>query len=102
MWQLDHPSIPWNEAKEWLACIRDNAQDTPFNKLQETMSLACTVLGDGLYIPRLVWIGLLACIIDGQIVTINTLRNLVHKLFKEANDVMNNQLLLGLKTSWIS
>jgi len=60
------------------------------------MCFACTVLGDALDIPRLVWIGLLACTIDGQIVTIETLRNLVGKLLNEANKVMNNQLILGL------
>jgi hypothetical protein len=54
------------------------------------MCFACTVLGDGLDIPRLVWIGPLACTIDGQIVTIDTLRNLVGKLLNEANKIMNN------------
>ncbi len=29
MWQPDHPAIPWHEAYEWLACIRDNAKDMP-------------------------------------------------------------------------
>ncbi|CAM6013301.1 unnamed protein product [Sphagnum balticum] len=27
-WQPDHPAIPWCEAGEWLACVRDNAKDT--------------------------------------------------------------------------
>jgi len=54
MWQPDHPTIPWCEANEWLACIRDNAKDTPFNRLRETMCLACTVLGDGPNVPKLV------------------------------------------------
>jgi hypothetical protein len=58
MWQLDHPAIPRCETDEWLACIRDDAKDTPFNRLRETMRLACTVLGDGPDIPRLVRIGL--------------------------------------------
>jgi hypothetical protein len=43
----------------------------------------------------------MACTIDGQAVTIDTLRNLVGKLLNEANKVMNNQLLLGLQTAWI-
>jgi hypothetical protein len=51
MWQFDHPAIPWCETDEWLAYIRDDAKDTPFNRLQETMRLACTVLGDGPDIP---------------------------------------------------
>jgi hypothetical protein len=49
----------------WLACIRDNAKDTPFTRLRETMRLACMVLGDGPNIPKLVRIGSLACTIDG-------------------------------------
>ncbi len=65
------------------------------------MCLACTVLGDGPDIPRLVRIGPMACTIDGQAVTIDTLRNLVGKLFREANKVMRNELLLGLQTAWI-
>ncbi len=65
------------------------------------MRLACTMLGDGSNIPRFIRIGLLECTIDGQAVTINTLRNLVSKLFSEANKVMSNQLLLGLQTTWI-
>ncbi|CAK9228751.1 unnamed protein product [Sphagnum troendelagicum] len=100
-WQPDHPAVPWCEVDEWLACVRDNAKDTPFNGLRETMRLACTVLGDGPDIPRLVRIGLMACTIDGQAVTIDTLRNLVGALLYEANKVMNNQLLLGLQTAWI-
>jgi hypothetical protein len=76
MWQPDHPAIPWCETDEWLACIRDNAKDTPFNKLRETMRLAYTVLGDGPDVPRLVRIDLLACTIDGQAVTIDTLRSI--------------------------
>jgi hypothetical protein len=43
----------------------------------------------------------MACTIDGQAVTIDTLRNLVGALLREANKVMNNQLLLGLQTAWI-
>jgi hypothetical protein len=43
----------------------------------------------------------MACTIDGQAVTIDTLRNLVGKLFGEANKVMSDQLLLGLHTAWI-
>jgi hypothetical protein len=100
-WQPDHPAVPWCEVDEWLACVRDNAKDTPFNRLRETMRLACTVLGDGSDIPRLVWIGPMACTIDGQAVTIDTLRNLVGTLLCEAKKVMNNQLLLGLQTAWI-
>jgi hypothetical protein len=101
MWQPDHPAIPRCEADEWLACIRDDTKDTPFNRLRETMRLACTVLGDGPDIPRLVWIGAMACTINGQAVTIDTLRNLVSKLLGEANKVMSDQLLLGLHTAWI-
>ncbi|CAM6053252.1 unnamed protein product [Sphagnum tenellum] len=65
------------------------------------MRLACTVLGDEPDIPRLVWIGPVACTIDGQAVTIDTLRNLIGELLREANQVMSNQLLLGLQTAWI-
>jgi hypothetical protein len=54
------------------------------------------VLGDGPDISKLVRIGPLACIIDGQVVTIDTLQNLVGKLLTKANKVMNNQLLLRL------
>jgi hypothetical protein len=61
------------------------------------MHLTCTVLGDGPYIPRLIQIGPMACTIDGQAVTIDTLWNLVGKLPNEANKVLSNQLLLGLK-----
>jgi hypothetical protein len=96
MWQPDHPPIPWCEAEEWLPCVRDSAKDTSFNRLRETMCLAWRVLGDGPDIPRLVRIGPMACTIDGQAVTIDTLRNLVGKLLREANQVMSNQLLLGL------
>jgi hypothetical protein len=99
MWQPDHPIIPWCEADEWLACICDNTKDTPFNRLREIMRLACTVLGDDPGVPRLVRIGPLACTINGQAVTIDTLRNLVGKLFDKANKVMSNQLLLGLQTT---
>jgi hypothetical protein len=101
MWQPDHPIIPWCEADEWLAYIHDNAKDTPFKRLRETMRLVCTVLGAGPDVPRLVRTGPSACTIDCQAVTIDTLRNLVGKLFGEANKVMRNQLLLGLQTTWI-
>ncbi len=96
MWQLDHPTIPWCEANEWLICIHDNAKDTLFNILQNTMRLVCMVLGDGPDIPRLVHINPLACTINGQVVTIDSLRNLVSELLREANKIMSNQLLLRL------
>jgi hypothetical protein len=98
MCQLDHPTIPWREVDEWLAYIRDNAKDTPLNRLRETMCLACMVLGDGPNISRLVRFGPMACTIDGQVITIDTLQNLVGKLFGEVNKVMRNQLLSGLHT----
>jgi hypothetical protein len=101
MWQRGHPAIPWCEADEWLACVCDNAKDTPFSKLRETMRFACRVLGDGPDIPRLVQIGPMACTINSQAVTIDTLRNVVGTLLCEANNVMNNQLLLGLQMTWI-
>jgi len=63
------------------------------------MRLACTVLGDGPNILRLVRINPLACMIDGQAMTIDTLRTLVGKLLNEANKIMNNQLLLKLQTA---
>jgi hypothetical protein len=66
------------------------------------MRLAWRVLGNGLDIPRLIRIGPMACTIDGQPVTIDTLRNLVGELFREANQVMSNQLLLGPQTAWIN
>jgi hypothetical protein len=66
------------------------------------MRLAWRVVGDGPNIPRLVQIGPMACTIDGQAVTIDTLRNLVGELLREANQVMSNQLLLGLQTAWIN
>ncbi|CAM6054230.1 unnamed protein product [Sphagnum tenellum] len=65
------------------------------------MRLACTVLGNEPDIPRLVRIGPVACTIDGQAVTIDTLRNLIGELLREANQVMSDQLLLGLQTAWI-
>jgi hypothetical protein len=34
--------------------------------------------------------------IDDQVVTIDTLQNLVGELLREANQVMTNQLLLGV------
>jgi hypothetical protein len=102
MWQPDHPPIPWCEAEEWLTCVRDSTKDTPFNILQETMRLTWRVLVDGPNIPRLIRIGPMACTIDGQAITIDTLRNLVGKLLREANQVMSNQLLLGLQTAWIN
>ncbi len=95
------PRHPRCEADEWLTCIRDDAKDTLFNRLRETMHLVCTMLGDGLDIPKLVRIGAMACTIDGQAVTIDTLQNLVGKLLGEANKVMSDQLLLGLHTAWI-
>ncbi len=65
MWQLDHPAIPSCETEEWFACVRDNAKDTPFNKLWETMRLAWRVLGDGPDILKLVRIDPMVCAIDG-------------------------------------
>ncbi len=99
MWQPDHPPIPWCEADEWLACVRENAKDTPFSRLRETMCLVGAVPGDEPSIPRLVRIGPMACTIDGQAFTIDTLRNLVDELLREPNRVMRNQLLLGLRMS---
>jgi hypothetical protein len=96
------PPIPWCEADEWLACVRENAKDTSFSRLRETMHLAGAVSGDEPCIPRVVQIGPMACTIDGQAVSINILRNLVGELLPEANQVMRNQLLLGLQTAWIS
>jgi hypothetical protein len=92
MWQPSHPSIPWCEANDWLAYVRDSAKYTPFNRLRETMRLAWRVLGDGPNIPRLVRIGPMACTIDGQAVSIDTLRNLVGELLCEANQMMSNQI----------
>jgi hypothetical protein len=60
------------------------------------MRLACIVLGDGPNIPKFIRISLLTCMINYQAITIDTLWNVVGKLFSEANKVMNNQLLLGL------
>ncbi len=57
MWQPNQPPLPWCEADEWLACVRENAKDTPFSKLRETMRLAGEVSGDEPCIPRLVRIG---------------------------------------------
>jgi hypothetical protein len=59
------------------------------------------MLGDGPNIPRLVQIGPLACTINGQTITIDTLKNLVGKLFSEENKIMSNQLLLELQTACI-
>jgi hypothetical protein len=73
MWQLDHPPIPWCEADEWLACICKNAKDTLFSRLRETMCLVGAVSGDKPDILRFVRIGVMACTIDGQAVTIDTL-----------------------------
>jgi hypothetical protein len=42
--------------------------------------------------PKLVKVGLLACIINGQFMNINMFRNLVCKLFNEANTIMNNEV----------
>jgi hypothetical protein len=39
--------------------------------------------------------------INGQVITINTLQNLVGKLLSEANKIMSNQLLLGFQIAWI-
>jgi len=44
MWQFDHPTIPWCDVNEWCACICESAKDTMFNRLLETMRLACTSL----------------------------------------------------------
>ncbi len=60
------------------------------------MRLTWRVLGDGLDISRLIRIGPMVCMIDDQVVTIDTLQNLVGELLREANQVMTNQLLLGL------
>jgi hypothetical protein len=76
-------------------------KDTPFNKLHETMHLACIVLDDGSDIPKLVWNNLLACTINGPTITIDTLRNIISKLLSGTNKVMNNQLLLSLQIVWI-
>ncbi len=102
MWQPGHPPIPWCAADEWLAYVRDSAKDRPFNRLRETMRLAWKVLGDGPDIPKLVRIGPMACTIDGEAITIDTLRNLVGELLCEANQVMSNQLLMGLQIAWIN
>jgi len=102
MWQPDHPSILWCEVDAWLTCVRENGRDMPFGRLRETMHLVGAVSNDESDIPRLVWIGPMVCTIDGQAVTIDTLRNLVSKLLREANQVMSNQLLLGLETAWIN
>jgi hypothetical protein len=66
------------------------------------MCLAYTMLGDGPNISILVRIGPMACTIDGLAATIDTIRNLVGKLFSKANKVTSNQLLLGLQTTWIN
>jgi len=101
MWQPNHPAIPRCKADEWFACICDDVKDTSFNSLRKTMRLACTVLGNGPDIPRLVRIGAMACTINGQTVTIDTLQNLVGKLLGKANKVMSDQLLLRLHIAWI-
>jgi hypothetical protein len=54
------------------------------------------MLGDGPNILRLIQIGPLTCMNNGQAITVDTLWNLIGKLLSEANKVMNNQLLLGL------
>jgi hypothetical protein len=102
IWQPDHPPILWCEADEWLTCVRENDKDTPFCRLRETMHLAGAVSDDELDILRFVRIGPMACTIDGQAVTIDTLRNPVGELHCEANQVMSNQLLLGFQTAWMN
>jgi hypothetical protein len=61
------------------------------------MHLARAVSDEKPDIPKLIRIDLMACTINGQVVTINTLRNLVGKLLREANQMMSNQLLLGFQ-----
>lgn len=92
MWQTRHPTISWIDVEDWLSCIQDNASDMLFNRLKETMCIACIVMGDSIDNPRLVCVGLLAYTFDDQAIAINTLQRLVRKLLEEANDIMNNQV----------
>jgi hypothetical protein len=84
MWQPNHPCILSKYVEKWLSYIHDNASNTPFNKLKETMQLACTMLGDNIDKPELVQMGALSCTINSQAFDIDVFRGLVCKLIKEA------------------
>jgi len=73
MWQTRHPTISLIDVKDWLSCIQDNDSDTLFNRLGETMCVACTMMGDSTDNGRLVCVGLLACTLDSQVIAIDTL-----------------------------
>jgi hypothetical protein len=55
------------------------------------MRLTCMVLTDNTNTPKLVQVGLLACIINGQFINIDMFKNLVCKLFNEVKKIMNNE-----------
>jgi hypothetical protein len=50
------------------------------------------VLRDNTNKPKLVQVGLPTCIINGQFMNIDMFKNLVCKLFNEANTIMNNEV----------
>jgi hypothetical protein len=56
------------------------------------MHLTCMVLRDNTNKPKLIQVGILACLINGQIMNIDMFKNLVCKLFNEANTLMNNEV----------
>jgi hypothetical protein len=60
------------------------------------MHLTCIVLRDNTNKPKLVQVGLFACIVNGQFMNINMFRNLVCKLFNEANTIMNNEVVQNI------
>lgn len=53
------------EVEEWLACVWNDAKDTPFIQLKETQHLVCTVLGDDLDNLKLVQTRPLVCTLEG-------------------------------------
>jgi hypothetical protein len=64
MWQIKHPTISTIDVEDWISYIQDNASDTLFDRLKETMCIACAMMVDSIDNPRLVCVGLLACTFD--------------------------------------
>jgi hypothetical protein len=56
------------------------------------MHLTCMVLRDNTNKPKLVQVGILTCLINGQFMNIDMFKDLVCKLFNKANTIMINEV----------
>ncbi|CAM6130039.1 unnamed protein product [Calypogeia fissa] len=92
-----------HEVDRLLLYLSDVALPTPFTTICQYMRLATKITSGTPTWPRLVPLGTknIACLIDNEMITLHTFRDMVRSIITEAHKVLNRDVLLGLKIDWI-